>query len=170
MSANGLSARCGENGQAHINGVYVPRVKQWSITCSSSESTWGDSDSVGFTNRKAARRDCTGSLTGVQEDNDGATKNIMRILAGSDAALSNPTRISNLTLWEENGVTPKRRWWFPSAMVQNFNITYDMDTKEVVEWTLDFASDGVFFRPQEPVYSGMSEPSLGYTARLVNSS
>jgi len=35
--------------------------------------------------------------------------------------------------------------------IQNFNITYDMDTKEVVEWTLDFAADGVFYSPGDNV-------------------
>lgn len=168
MAATGNTARCGTDGQAHINGVYVPRVKQWSVTCSTSESTWGDSDSVGFTNRKAARRDCTGSITGVQEGGTyDKNKDIMGILAGGLTALTNPTRVVAITLWEESGAAPNRRWWFPSAMVQNFNITYDMDTKEVVEWSLDFASDGVFYRPQEPVFSGDTEPELAYSVRTV---
>jgi hypothetical protein len=149
MAANGITARSSTNGQAVINGIYIPRLKQWNIAQSSSESAWGDSDSVGFTNRKKARRDCTGSLTGVQQNGTGIGNDIMAIVVNSQPV--NPQdlagRIVSIQLWE-TGVASDN-WWFPSALIQNFNITYDMDTKEVVEWTIDFGADGVFYRPYE---------------------
>lgn len=161
-NGNGTSARSGAGGQAYINGRYVVRLKQWSVSVTASESAWGDSDALGFTNRKLARKDCTGSLTGVQQHSNANTQDIYQIISGStNSRTPLAGRVTSLELWEDNFYAGDS-WYFPSVLIQNFNITYDMDTMEVVEWTMDFAADGLFFRPYETPCTGERG---GYTVR-----
>jgi hypothetical protein len=105
---------------------------------------------MGYTARKAARKDATGSLTGVQNQGTGVN-DIMYILSQRSSEAWDPVGEKlSVTLWE-SGSPSNRAWYFPSALIQNFNITYDMDTKEVVEWTVDFASDGKWYRPGQSI-------------------
>ena len=128
---NGSTARSGELGKAVIDDVLVVRLTQWTLTAVVSESAWGDSDSQGFTNRKKAKRDATGSVTGKFDTDT------------TPYELFEEGDIAKLALWE----TTTAYWVFPRALMQNFKITYDQDTKEVVEWSSDFGADGIFYKP-----------------------
>jgi hypothetical protein len=129
--ADGSTARSGELGKAVIEDTLVARITKWSLEDSVGESAWGDSDSEGYTNRKAARKDCTGSLEGKFDEDSP----VYDLFATGD--------IVELVLWE----TATDYWAFPRALMKNFKITYDQDTKEVVGWTADFGADGKFYRP-----------------------
>jgi hypothetical protein len=128
---SGVSARTGRNGKVVVDDELVARITQWSLNSAAGESAWGDSDSAGYTNRKAARLDGTGSFGGKFDSSDAAYD---LFIAGD---------IVELVLWEE---TPDY-WAFPSALIVNFQVTYDMDTKEVVGWTSYFGADGIFYYP-----------------------
>lgn len=139
-TANSSTARTGHLGKAVIGGSLIYRLKNWTFNPTCSESAWGDSDSQGFTNRAAARKDGTGSVTGAFDTD----RKIYTLFMPGD--------IASLALWE----TASEYWALPRVMITSFSITYDNDTKEAVEWSADFGCDGVYYRPGQsgaPTYS-----------------
>ena len=114
-----------------MDGTLIARLTVWNLNASTSESAWGDSDSGGYTNRKKARRDGTGSIGGKFDEDD----QVYDVFREGD--------IVTLVLWE----TATDYWVFPSALIQNFQLEYNPDTKEVVGWTSDFGADGIFYAP-----------------------
>ncbi len=148
----GVSARTGKDGKAVINGKTAMRLTQWTINASVSETAWGDSDSQGYTSRKEARWDATGSLTGKMD-----STSTSRPYAYPSASAHIPGLVSEIVLWETSS-TPEY-WVFPSALIQNFSLTVDQNTKEVIEWTLDFAADGKYWRPAQTNQPSRTYPS-----------
>lgn len=136
MPADGSTAKSSDGGFAVANATLILRLKNWSINPVVSESVWGDSDSAGFTNRARAREDCTGSMTGVID----TSLEIWDMFEQGDI-------IVPLVLWQSN--VPPDYWYFGRALITSFNLTMDMDTKEVMEWSADFGSDGRFYYPGE---------------------
>ena len=143
MPADGSSAVSGTGGKAVFNGNLVLRLKQWSVTPVVSESVWGDSDSLGYTVRKRAREDCTGSLNGVL---DVDTEIYDQLRQGDNL---------KLVLWQS--IAQDDYWFFTLVLITSFNLTVDPDTKEVIEWSADFGADGAFYHP------GQSGTTLGET-------
>lgn len=139
----GVSAVSGEIGKAVIDGTLVTRLTLWRINRQTSETAWGDSDSAGFTNRKAARRDLTGSIGGKLD----SERYAYNIFDDGD--------IVTLVLWEN----ATRYWYIGSALIQNFQVEWNPDTKEVVAWTADFGADGRYYRPGEAGAPAASLPS-----------
>ncbi len=131
MPCSSDSVRRGNLGKVKVDNVSVARIKQWELTSSVEESAWGDSDSAGYTHRVQGRKDGTGSMVGVF-DNDDPVYDLFDV---GDTV--------ELVLFE----TTTSYWDFPCALIQNFNIVYNQDTKEAVEWNSDFGADGIFYRP-----------------------
>lgn len=131
--ANGTTARTGTNAQAVIDDELIARMTSWTFNTSVGETAWGDSDSEGHTNRAAARKDGTGTFAGKFDDDDPPYE---LFVAGD---------IVELVLWENTA----DYWALPSSLVQNFTLTYDQDTKEVVAWSSDFGADGKYYYPGE---------------------
>lgn len=127
----GVSARSGELGKAVVDDTLVARLKSWNLNPTSSETAWGDSDSGAYTNRKRARKDATGSMTGAFDSDS----KVYDLFEEGD--------IVKLVLWE----TATDYWALPSALIQSFDLTYNQDTKEVVEWSADFGADGQYYKP-----------------------
>ncbi len=125
------TARTGKDGKAVIASTLVLRLTQWDFTDESAETAWGDSDSAGYTNRKAARRDGTGSI-GAKFDTGRKPQTLFK---SGDSP--------KIVLWED----ATDYYVFPSSHIQNFNLVYDQDTMEVVAWTSDFGADGIFYAP-----------------------
>lgn len=156
----GASALAGHNGQVSIANpfdsgteILIARITQWSINPTSSETAWGDSDSGGYTNRKAARFDCTGTIT-AKFENANSNKRPYDYLKKGD--------IVKLVLWEDNAADggTNQPWVFPSALIQSFNQTVDVDTKEVIEWSADFGADGIFHEPDVSAGLFTGSPAL----------
>ena len=127
------TARTGEDGYVTVDGTLVARLTQWSFNPTAAESAWGDSDSAGYTNRKAARKDGTGSMTGKFD----TSNKVYDLFMPGDAV--------ELVLWESK----TEYWALPCAIITSFEVTYDQDSKEVVEWTADFGADGKYYYPGE---------------------
>ena len=129
----GVSAITGTDGVAVVNSDVIFRLKNWSINPTSGESVWGDSDSAGYTVRQKARLEATASMTGILDTNGP----IYDVFQAGD--------VHDIVLWQSR--SSHDHWWFPSALITSFNLTSDVDTKEVMEWTCDFGADGKFWRP-----------------------
>ena len=132
--ANSSGAVCGSDGVVAVGTTRVARLTQWSFTPAASSSEWGDSDSAGFTNVKNARKSGSGSLTGKLEATQKAHQDLFM-----------PGDIVKLVLWE----SANEYWYIGRAHIGSYAITFDQDTKEVVEWSVDFAADGQYYRPGE---------------------
>lgn len=133
MTCSSATARTGELAKAVVDDQLVARITQWSFNPTAAESAWGDSDSGGYTNRVGARKDGTGSLTGKFDSDNKAYDLFM------------PGDTVKLVLWE----TATDYWVIECALITSFTVTYDQDTKEVVEWSADFGADGKYYYPGE---------------------
>lgn len=132
--ANSVGAVCGSDGVAVVGSTRVCRLTSWSFNPTASSSEWGDSDSAGYTNVKNARKAGTGSIAGKLE-----------VTQKPHKALFLPGDTVKLVLWESQS----EYWYLARAHINSYNLTFDQDSKEVVEWTADFASDGKYYRPGE---------------------
>lgn len=132
-TCSSTTARTGELGKAVADGTLIARITQWSFNPTSAESAWGDSDSGGYTNRVGGRKDGTGSLTGKFD----TTNKVYDLFMPGDNI--------KLVLWE----TAADYWVMECCLISGFSVSYNQDTKEVVEWSADFGADGKFYYPGE---------------------
>ena len=133
----------GRNGKFVVGTDLVARATQWAVNPTLATSTeWGDSDSAGFTNRAAGRKDATFTAEGKYDTSDEVFD------------LFQPEDILIAVLWLDN---VSLYWDFPRAMCTDFNLTVNIDTAEVIGWTSAWGADGVFYHPGE----------AGATARVL---
>ena len=134
--------------------ILVARSKQFSISSTlASKSEWGDSDSGGYTARMPGRRDGTFTSEGVYDTEDEQ----FDLFAPGDKVRS--------TLWilPPDAADPTSTgvfWDFPCSMCEDFGMTVNIDTEEVIGWTSSWGSDGVFYRPGQVVYPVVDNDNL----------
>lgn len=132
-TANSSTTLTGSLGKAVIAGYLVYRLTNWSLTTSCSETAWGDSDSAGYTERAAGRKDGTGSITGKYS----TERTMYSLFVAGD--------IAKLVLWQNATLY----WALPRVLFSNFTIGFNPDTREVVEWSADYGADGRYYYPGE---------------------
>src|SRR5688500_1049885 len=145
MPCSADSVLTGNAGKVEVDDTLVARCTEWEVNPTVEESAWGDSDSAGYTNRVAGRKDCTGSFGG-RFDNDDEVYDLFM-----------PGDTVELTLWQSQ--TPANYWQFPCALITNYTMAVNMDTKEAVAWSADFGADGIFYRPGQSGAPSESYPS-----------
>jgi len=143
MTCSNSTARTGSAGKAVVDDNLVARLTEWNFNPTAAESAWGDSDSAGYTNRVAGRKDGTGSITG-KFDTDTKIYDLFM-----------PGDVVKLVLWE----TATDYWVIECALITSFTIAYNQDSKEVVEWSADFGADGKYYYPGEAGASVETLPS-----------
>ena len=125
----------GRNGKFVIGTALVARTTQWSVNPTLATSNeWGDSDSGGFTNRSAGRKDATFESEGKYQTTD----EVFDLFVPGDITIA--------TLWLD---ATSLYYDFPRAMNSDFNLTVNIDTEEVIGWTASHGADGVYHRPGE---------------------
>lgn len=129
-SATALTAR---NGKFVVQTSLVARTTNWSVNPTmASSSEWGDSDSSGYTNRAAGRRDATFDAEGKYDTNS------------EQFDLFVPGDIVICVLWLNNS---SLYYDFPRALCSDFNLTVDIDSEEVIGWTSSWGADGIYYFP-----------------------
>lgn len=123
----------GTAGEVVLDSTAISNLTQWTLTDTQNVSEWGDSDSLGCTNRKGARRDATGSEEGKL--------NTAAEIYDTVNASAEPEQ----TCW----INATLYYNFPCVVFTNFKLTVNTDSKEVVGWSVDFGAAGVFYRPGE---------------------
>lgn len=117
-------------------------MKQWNVNSKlATKSEWGDSDSAGFTNRAAGRKDATFTAEGVYD----TTNEAFDLFQPEDLAVG--------ALWLDN---VSRYWAFPRALNDDFGLLVNVDSEEVIGWNAGFGADGIYYFPGEagaPVYT-----------------
>jgi len=109
-----------------------------------SSSEWGDSDSGGYTNRAAGRRDCTFTSEGKYDTED----EVFDLFEEGDIAIA--------TLWMNNSTL---YWDFPRALCSDFSMMVNIDTQEVLSWTANWGADGIYYRPGQSVAAVRTLPT-----------
>lgn len=123
----------GRNGKFVVGTSRVARTKQWVVSPKlASSSEWGDSDSAGYTNRAAGRKDATFTAEGVYDT------------AVEVYDLFQPGDIVHTVLWMD---ATSLYWDFPRALNSEFQLTVNIDTEEVEAWTSSWGADGIFYYP-----------------------
>lgn len=131
-----LNTITGRNGKKTVGTTQVARTTQWSLNQAlATSSEWGDSDSEGFTNRAAGRKDATFSDEGKYD----SASEVFDLFQPGDILIS--------TLWL-NAVD--LYYDFPRSLNNAFNLVVNIDSEEVIGWTADWGADGVFTFPGEP--------------------
>ena len=127
----------GRNGKFTVDGSLVARITQWQMTKTlASKTEWGDSDSEGFTNRAAGRKDSTFSAEGKYDTTD----EVFDLFQEGD--------IVQATLFL-NATAPLFYYDYPRALCDNFQLTVNVDTAEVIGWTSAWGADGIYYYPGE---------------------
>jgi hypothetical protein len=132
MSNPATNAVMGDLGEIVADGTAIAMATQFSVNPKRGESAWGDSDSAGYTHRKGARKDCTGSLEGK--------------FNSVNPPYSYPVYIDDepeLVLW----MTTTLYWDIPCGVITTMQLQVNMDSKEVVGWTADWGASGIFYYP-----------------------
>jgi len=123
----------GRNGKLSVDLNTVARLTQWAVNPTLATSNeWGDSDSAGFTNRSAGRKDCTFTCEGKYDTTDEVFD------------LFQPEDIVAAILYMNEATLP---WTFARALCSDFNLTVNVDSEEVIGWTGSFGADGSFTKP-----------------------
>lgn len=131
-----LNTLTGRNGKFVVVAALVARCTQWAVTRTlAGGSEWGDSDGAGFTNRASGRKDGTFTAEGKYDTTDQVFD------------LFQPGDIATATLWLD---AVSLYWDFPRALNNDFQLTVDVDTEEVIGWTSAWGADGAFTYPGEP--------------------
>lgn len=131
-SENTLTGRLGRHV---VETTLVARLKQWQVSKTlATKSEWGDSDSAGFTNRAAGRKDATFTTEGVYDSSD----EVFDLFQPEDLVIS--------ALWMNNTTL---YWAFPRSLNSDFGMTVNVDSQEVIGWTSSWGADGIFYFPGE---------------------
>src|SRR3990167_7712982 len=132
-TANSSTARTGALGKAVVAGYLIYRLTEWTFNPTCDETAWGDSDSAGFTVRAAGRKDGEGSIKGKYDT------------ARTMFSLFMPGDIGKLILWQT--ATALDYWALPRVLISSFDIGFNPESREVVEWSADFGCDGAYYYP-----------------------
>lgn len=126
------TAVTGALGVFQVGATRVARAKQFSVnTKLASKSEWGDSDTEGYTARMPGRKDGTFSAQGVFD----STNQQYDVFGEGDKAVA--VLWMNLTLYYD----------FPCAMCDDFSLSVNIDSQEVIGWTSNWGADGIYYKP-----------------------
>ena len=128
-SENTLTARLGEH---LVDTVEVARLTSWDVNITlANTNEWGDSDSGGYTNRSAGRKDSTFNTEGKYDTTD----EVWDLFEEGDIAAS---------LLKMNDTL---QFNFPRSLCMDFSLSLNIDTEEVIGWTASWGADGQYYKP-----------------------
>ncbi|MCK9570113.1 hypothetical protein M0R72_14310 [Candidatus Pacearchaeota archaeon] len=135
----------GREGKFAVDTSLVARTTQWSVNPKlASKSEWGDSDSGGYTNRAAGRKDATFNAEGKYDTTD----EVFDLFQPEDIAIA--------VLWLN---ASSLYWDFPRALCDDFNMTVNIDSQEVIGWTSGWGADGIFYYPGQSGSTSRAVPA-----------
>jgi len=139
------NVKTGRNGKFVVGTTLVSRVTQWEVNPTLANKTeWGDSDGGGYTLRAAGRKDATFSAEGkYATDNE-----VYDLFQPGDESIA--------VLWLD---ATSLYWDFPAALCDNFSLTVNIDTEEVIGFTSDWGANGIFYYPGQGSATDREIPS-----------
>jgi hypothetical protein len=139
--AGTTSALTGRYGKFSVGTAVVARTTQFAVSPKlASKTEWGDSDTAGYTARMSGRKDATFSAEGKYD------------LEEEQFDLFQPGDKAQATLWMRKPIASPVAldaiyWDFPCAMCEDFSMTVNMDSQEVIGWSSAWGADGIYYRP-----------------------
>lgn len=144
MSSEGTLT--GIDGEVAVAGELVARITNWTVNDNlDTSSEWGDSDSAGFTCAQGGRRGATMTIEGVYDTDH------------PQLGLFKPGDHAEVTLFIEHS---NQYYHFPRALCQTFNTGASPDSQEVIKFTSNWRSDGIYYYPGEAGAPSKTVPSL----------
>ena len=129
----------GRHGRLLVDTTQVARLTQWAVSPTlATKSEWGDSDGAGYTNRAAGRMDNTFNCEGKYDSGTAGVTNAYNIFQPGDMVVA----LLYMTM-----EAPTIHWNFPRALCDDFGLTVNVDTEEVIGWTATFGADGIYYKP-----------------------
>ena len=126
------TALTGRTGRFMVGDQLIARTTGWEVNPKqASSSEWGDSDGAGWTNRAAGRQDATFTAEGKYDTED------------EQFDIFQPGDIAIATLFLDAATY----YDFPRALNDDFGLTVDIDTEEVIGWTSSWGTDGPMTYP-----------------------
>lgn len=145
MVNSSTNTKTGRNGKFVVDDTLVARTQQWGVNPKlASSEEWGDSDSEGYTNRAAGRRDATFTSEGKYSTDS------------EQYDLFQPGDKVAAVLWMDNSTL---YWDFPCALCSDFSMTVNIDTEEVIGWSSSWGADGKFYYPGQSGATSRTLPS-----------
>ena len=139
------TALTGRNGKFVVQTSLVARTTNWSVNPTmASSAEWGDSDSAGYTNRAAGRRDATFDAEGKYDTNS------------EQFDLFVPGDILIAVLWMD---AVALYYDFPRALCTDFSLSVDIDSEEVIGFSTSFGADGIYYQPGQSGATSRTLPS-----------
>lgn len=132
------SALTGRYGKFEVDDQMVARTQQWAVNPKlATKSEWGDSDTAGYTARMAGRKDASFTAEGKYDIDE------------EQFDIFQPGDKLQTTLWMRIpvGVLTGLYWDFPCALCDDFAMSVNIDTQEVIGWTSGWGADGKFYYP-----------------------
>lgn len=142
---NSSTALIGRFGQLEVGSRVIARLTQWTVTeALATTSEWGDSDGNGFTQRAPGRRSATIAAEGKFD------------VTSRQPILIRPGNIYTVRCWmhKSGAVAAQIAYHFPRVITTSFELVVNVDTEEVIGWTAEFQSDGIFYYPGEEASPG----------------
>lgn len=140
-----LNTKTGRNGKFVIDNNLLARTTKWGVNVKqATKSEWGDSDSAGFTNRAPGRKDATFTAEGKYD----TSSEVFDIFQPED--------ILESVLWLD---ATSLYWDFPRALCDDFSLSLEIESEEVIGWTSSWGADGVFYYPGEAGANSRTLPS-----------
>jgi hypothetical protein len=136
-----ITTLSGRNGKVFIGPVNttgiitVARITNWTVNPRLAEAaSWADSDTAGYQAKAPGAFDAAFSTEGKYD----TVVPVWNLFQPGDKLI--------VELWL-HPLVPLLRWQFPSAMCLDFLLVVDVDTEEVIGWSAEWGSDGVFYKP-----------------------
>lgn len=123
----------GREGNVVCDDVRIARITNWSLTESSDETTWHDSDSDVFRQRLPAVKEATGDFDFKFDLN---FPQYDRLRAGE---------CCELILFHSAMIY----WIVPTALIRSLSFTVNIEDLEVEEGSCDWASHSYYYAPGE---------------------
>lgn len=122
----------------------IARITEWSFNFTlATSSEWGDSYSEGFENRSAGRRDATADTEGKYDTGE----EVWDLFQPGDVLALNLSGARSTTGFY--GL----RIGLPRALCNDFSLTVDIDSSEVIGWEASWGADGPFFFEGDEIVS-----------------
>jgi len=138
------TAVTGVLGVFAVGTTRVARATQHAVSSKlASKSEWGDSDTAGYTARMPGRKDGTFTAEGKFDSGD------------EQYDLFQPGDKVIATLW----MNASLYWDFPCAMNEDFSMTVNIDSQEVIGWNTNWGADGIFHYPGQAGAAAKTVPT-----------
>lgn len=125
-----MAGQSGKDGKVLAGATQLAEITKWTFNPKSNNPAWASSDSAGYKKRVAGVKDGGGSIEGKF---DSSSKFYTLVAEGDEVTLK---------LYLD-----ATRYYSVPAIIDDYSLTVDMDTGDVVGWSANFSTNGAWTEP-----------------------